>query len=276
MTDAWLALGRGVLLSGVLLLAGAAVVTWLAPARAVRGPLACAGGLLLLGLGLQLLGQLRAFDAFVPGAEPLSDTLAMIAATGWGRNRAVLGAIAMLALLTSVLARGRATTDWGVRLLALMALLVLPRIGHAAAAEEGAVRAFLLAFAHAAAASVWLGALALLARAWWVGVAPLQAAVVPYGRLALLAAPITLLSGGVTAWPRIGSLLTVLDSSYGQLLTAKVATVAIVLLLGARHHRRLVRAGEVPSRGTLLAEVLLAGVVLVLTGWLAESAPPEM
>jgi putative copper export protein len=100
--------------------------------------------------------------------------------------------------------------------------------------------------------------------------------VVPYGRLALLAAPITLLSGGVTAWPRIGSLLTVLDSSYGQLLTAKVATVAIVLLLGARHHRRLVRAGEVPSRGTLLAEVLLAGVVLVLTGWLAESAPPEM
>jgi len=275
MTDAWLALGRGVLLSGVLLLVGTAVSTWLAPSRAVRAPLRWAGGLLVMGLGLQLIGQLRAFDAFLPDAEPLADTLAMIAGTGWGRNRVLLVALSVCTLLTGVLARRRPIVDWGARALALAVLLLLPRLGHAAAVEEGALRAFVLAFVHAAAASVWLGTLALLARGWWLGVASLRSAVAPYGRVALVAAPLTLLSGGVTAWPRFGSPFTVLDSSYGQLLATKVAIVAVVLLLGARHHRRLVRAGAEPSRGTLMAEVVLAVLVLGLTGWLAESAPPE-
>ena len=76
MTDAWLAFGRAVLLVGVLLLAGSAVSSWLAPSRAVRATLQAAGALLLLGLGLQLVGQLRAFDAFLPDADPLVDTLA--------------------------------------------------------------------------------------------------------------------------------------------------------------------------------------------------------
>lgn len=275
MTDAWLALGRAALLAGVLLLAGAAVSTWLAPTRAVRPALQLAGALLLLGLGVQTVGQLRAFDAFVADADPLADTLTMIARTGWGRNRLAVSAVAALTLLAGLLVRARSATDWSARVLALAALTLLPRLGHAAAVDDGVVRAYLIAFVHASAASLWLGTLAVLARGWWTDVPSLRAAVVPYGRMALVAAPVTLLSGVVTAWPRFGSLFTVLDSGYGQLLAVKVATVAVVLLLGARHHRRLVRAGDVPSRGTLLAEVLLAVAVLVLTGWLAESAPPE-
>jgi putative copper export protein len=274
MTDAWLAIGRGALLTGVLLLAGSAVCTWLAPARAIRAPLQVAGALLLLGLGLQLVGQLRAFDAFLPDAEPLADTLAMIARTGWGRNRLAMGVMAALTLLTGLLARERSRTDWSSRLLALVALMLLPRLGHAAAVEDGVVRAYLLALVHASAASLWLGTLMLLARGWWTDVSPLRAAVLPYGRLALVAAPLTLATGVVTAWPRFVSVFTVFDSGYGQLLAVKVASVMIILSLGALHHRRLVRGGAEPSRGTLLAEVLLAVLVLGLTGWLAESAPP--
>lgn len=274
MTDAWLALGRAALLAGVLLLAGSAVSTWLAPTRAVRAALQVAGVLMLLGLGLQLVGQLRAFDAFLPDADPLAETLAMIARTGWGRNRVAVVAVAALTLLVGVLTRERAPTDWGTRVLALVALSLLPRLGHAAAVEEGAVRAYVIALAHAAAASLWLGTLMLLARGWWTGVQSLRAAVRPYGRLALVAAPVTLVTGVVTAWPRVGSVFAVLDSGYGRLLAVKIAMVAIILGLGAQHHRRLVRGGGEPSRGTLLAEVLLALVVLTLTGWLAESAPP--
>jgi putative copper export protein len=187
-----------------------------------------------------------------------------------------MGTVAVLTLLAGLLLRERSRTDWSARVLALAALCVLPRLGHAAAVEEGVVRAYLLALLHASAASLWLGTLTLLARAWWTGVPSLRAAVAPYGRLALVAAPLTLASGVVTAWPRFGSVFTVLESGYGQLLAAKVALVTGILALGAQHHRRLVRAGAEPSRGTLLAEVLLAVVVLALTGWLAESAPPEM
>lgn len=276
MTDAWLALGRAALLAGVLLLAGAAVSTWLAPTRALRPALQLAGALLLLGLGLQLVGQLRAFDAFLADADPLADTLAMIARTGWGRNRLAVSAVAALTLLAGLLMRERSATDWSARVLALVALSLLPRLGHAAAVDDGVVRAYLVAFVHASAASLWLGTLALLARGWWTGVPSLCAAVVPYGRLALVAAPVTLATGVVTAWPRFGSVFTVLESGYGQLLAVKVAVVAVILGLGAQHHRRLVRGGAEPSRGSLLAEVLLAVVVLVLTGWLAESAPPDV
>jgi putative copper export protein len=274
MTDAWLAMGRTAMLAGVLLLAGSAVSTWLAPTRAVRRPLQMAGALLLLGLGLQLVGQLRAFDAFLPDADPLADTVGMIARTSWGRNRAALGTLGVLTLLAGLVMRTRRPTDWSTRVLALLALGLLPRLGHAAAVEDGVVRAYLLALAHASAASIWLGTLALLARGWWTGVSSLRAAVAPYGRLALVAAPVTLVSGVVTAWPRFGRVVTVLDSGYGQLLAVKIAVVVVILGLGAQHHRRLVRGGVEPTRGTLLAEVLLAVLVLTITGWLAESAPP--
>ncbi len=276
MTDPWLAIGRGVLLCGVLLLGGAATATWLAPARAIARPLRLAALLLLAGLALQLLGQLRAFDAFAPEAEPLSDTLALIGSTDWASRRA-----ALLALAVGVLAVSAAPRRWGdraVRLLAAGALLLLPLMGHAAAVESARGRAYALALVHASAATVWLGTLLLLARPWWLGVSAVQRAIGRYGRVALVAAPAVVLTGVVTAWPRVGGLdgllgNGLLGTGYGRLLLAKVACVGVVLALGAAHHRRLVRAGGEPTRGTLLAELLGALAVLALTGWLAESAP---
>jgi putative copper export protein len=261
-------------LLGVLLLGGAATCTWVAPARAVRRTLAMAGGLLLLGLALQLVGQLRAFDAFLADADPLGETLAIIARTGWGRNRLALSALAVTALAAAFAARTRATADWSTRLLAVAVLTLLPRLGHAAAVEEGVLRAHLLAMVHAGAAAIWLGALALLARAWWLDVPALVRALPAYGRLALVAAPLTMASGGLTAWPRLLSLSALVEPGWGQLLLAKAAGAILILALGALHHRRLVRAGGAPPRGTLLAELLLAVAVVALTGWLAESAPP--
>jgi len=135
--------------------------------------------------------------------------------------------------------------------------------------------AHLLAMTHAGAAGAWLGTLALLARAWWLEVPSLLRAVPAYGRLALVAAPLTLCTGGLTAWSRVWPVGALLASGWGQLLVAKAAGALLILALGAWHHRRLVRGRHAPTRGTLLAEVLLAAAVLGLTGWLAESAPPE-
>ncbi len=271
MTDPWLAIGRGVLLGGVLLLGGAATASWLAPARATARPVRLAALLLLAGLALQLHGQLRAFDAFAPEAEPLADTLALIAGTDWASRRVILLVLAVGVLGASVL-RG-AWADRTLRLLAAAVLLLLPLMGHAAAVETGRGRAYGLALGHAVAATLWLGTLLVLARPWWLGVSAVQRAIGRYGRMALVAAPAVLLTGVLTAWPRVGGLDGLLGSGYGRLLLAKVASVGVVLALGAVHHRRLVRGGGEPERSSLLAELLMALVVLALTGWLAESAP---
>lgn len=272
LTDPFLALGRATQLVGLLLLVGAATTTWVAPARALRRPVRVAGALLLVGLAVQLVGQLRAFEAFGPAADPLPDTLAIIASIGWGRNRLGLAGLALAAVATAHIAR-----PWGDRLLrvwALAALLLLPALGHAASVEDGLVVAWARAFAHAAAAAAWLGTLALLAPSWWYGVPDTVRAIPRYGRLALVVAPLTLVSGVLTALPRVGGLAGLGQAGYGRLVLAKALVALLLLALGAWHHRRLVRGGQVPTRGTLLLEILGAGVVLLLTGWLAESAPP--
>lgn len=272
LTDPFLALGRATQLVGLLLLVGAATTTWVAPARALRRPVRVAGALVLAGLAVQLVGQLRAFEAFGPAADPLPDTLAIIASIGWGRNRLGLAGLAVAAIATAHLTR-----PWGDRLLrgwALATLLLLPALGHAASVEDGLAVAWVRAVVHAAAAGAWLGTLALLAPSWWSDVSEIARFIPRYGRLALVAAPLTLASGIVTALPRVGGLAGLGQAGYGRLVLAKALVALLLLALGAWHHRRLVRGGAVPTRGTLLLEVVGAGVVLLLTGWLAESAPP--
>jgi putative copper export protein len=272
LTDPLLATGRGMQLAGLLLLAGAATTSWIAPARALARPVRAAALLLLSGLVVQLAGQLRALDAFAPGADPLAESLAIIASLSWGRNRLALAALAALALATAGVARPAG--DRLLRLWAAAALLLLPGLGHAAAETEGLLAAWVRAVVHAAAASAWLGTLALLAPVWWHGVPSLLRSLPRYGQVALVAAPVTLLSGVATAWPRVGGIAGLVGSGYGQLVLAKATLALLLLALGARHHRRLVRARETPTRGTLLLEVAGAGAVLLVTGWLAESAPP--
>lgn len=271
--------GRAALLFGVFLLTGAAVSTWLAPVRAISRAMRWAAILLLTGIALQATGQLFAFEAFAVDADPLADTIGIIAGTSWGRMRVWLVAFAVLALVTSWL-RERAL-DYAARIAAIAVLLLLPQLGHAASAEP-AWFALSLGAAHAAAASVWIGTLMLLAPSWWNDVQATLPLLPRYGRVALFAAPLAVLSGGVTAWTRLEHIAQLFSTAYGRLLLAKSIAVIIVLALGARHHRRLTRAAPLQSvdvqrtRRSLQAEIALAVVVLLLTGWLGESAPPTL
>lgn len=271
--------GRTALLFGVFLLTGAAVSTWLAPMRAIARAMRWAALLLLVGVALQATGQLIAFDAFAADADPLADTVAIIAGTSWGRMRIWLVAFAMLALSASWL-RERAV-DYAARLVAIAVLLLLPLLGHAASAQP-AWFALSLGAAHAAAASVWIGTLMLLAPSWWNDVQATVPLLPRYGRVALFSAPLTMLTGAVTAWMRLENIGQLLSTGYGRLLLVKSLSVIVVLALGALHHRRLTRAPQLQSadiqhtRRSLQAEVVLAVIVLLLTGWLGESAPPTL
>jgi copper transport protein len=157
-------------------------------------------------------------------------------------------------------------------------LALLPWLGHAAAAEHQ-LQAFALTLVHATAAAVWLGTLALLARPWWSDVQALHPLVPRYGAMALVSAPLVVVSGAITVWTRLDSPWQLLEPGYGRMVLIKTGVVAIVLALGARHHLQLVRSpkGDVMAmRRSLQLEVLLTLIVLILTGWLGESEPPTL
>ena len=276
------AVGRAAILSGVFLLVGAAATTWLAPMRTIRRPLWLAALLLLLGLASQAVGQLMNFDAFAPDAEPLGDLVAIIATTSWAQSRAALTVLVVMIGVGASL-NGR-WLDFVARSTAMAALCTLPFLGHAASAEP-AWLSLPLAVVHALAASVWIGTLALLGPAWWNDVQAAVQRLPHYGRTALFAAPVAVLSGGVTAWTRLESPMQLLSTDYGRLLIIKTILVLSVLALGARHHRQLTRYSGASLLGadrvqlvrrTLQLEVVLAVIVLLLTGWLGESAPPTL
>lgn len=276
------AIGRAAILIGVFVLVGAAAATWLAPMRAIRRPLWAAALLLLFGLAAQALGQLLNFDAFASDAEPLSELISIISTTSWARSRLLLAAAALaVAVGASLNARW---LDLCARVGATAVLCILPFLGHAASAEP-AWLALPLAVVHAAAASLWIGTLGLLGPAWWNDVQAMVERLPRYGRVALFAAPLALLSGGVTAYTRLESPMQLLTTDYGRLLAVKSLLVLTVLALGARHHKQLTRHGGIALLGadrvqlvrrTLQIEVVLALVVLMLTGWLGESAPPTL
>ncbi len=282
--------GRALVLAGMLLVVGAASCSWMVPSRGIARPVRTGALLLLAGVLVQTWGQLLAFEAWAPDAEPIRDTLAIIGNTNWGRTRLAVSAIAFVAILVSF--TRHPVLDVSVRAVAIALLGVLPLLGHAASSSNVPL-AYTLGVAHAAGAGIWLGTLALLAPTWWMGLHSTIVMLPRYGRIALFAAPVVVISGALTVWTRLESPAELLSTTYGRLILAKASLVVIILIFGARHHRRLTRpmdashdaAGAVldarvleahASRRSLVLELLLAVLVLALTGWLGESEPPTL
>jgi len=262
--------------------------------------------LVLVGVMVQAFGQLLAFEAWAPDAAPLHDTLAIIGNTNWGHTRLTVTLIAFVGFVFSF--TRSPVLDVGVRVVAVALLGVLPLLGHAASSSNVPL-AYALGVVHATGAAMWLGALALLAPTWWMGLHSTLVMLPRYGRLAMFAAPLVIATGVLTVWTRLETPVQLLSTTYGRLILAKSVLVAIILAFGARHHRRLTRSFErspdnntarfesgvytsalgdgrptaasrilmaYTARHTLLLELLLAAVVLAVTGWLGESEPPTL
>jgi copper transport protein len=81
-------------------------------------------------------------------------------------------------------------------------------------------------------------------------------------------------SGIYASVVHVGSFANLLGSTYGRILVAKIAAVAVLLILGYRHMR--LGVGRVAGSGhaTLIGEGLLGVAVVALTAILVGQMPP--
>ena len=190
----------------------------------------------------------------------------------WGAGWRLQAASALSVLVTGVALRiaPRGWTRWLAAAAAAAAVFAVPRTGHGAAEPYR----WLLHGLHVAGAGLWAGTLLVLValrgpalqaqRPLLRSFAPMAAAGV-----ALLAA-----SGLVASWIYLGAWRNLYVTEYGLVLMLKVGLVAAMGASGGINWLRLHRdAGNDVSR-TVLAEAVLAVAVVVVTGWLTETAHP--
>lgn len=282
--EALYGIARGLSYGALLLLIGAVVfrlLVWRAPGRwpgrlllaaGLTGLLASAAafplqGLLATGLGL---GALLDGPVLSASADANAGLASAIRAGLW------------LALLAALLPRRTWARGDTVVVAALVAGIVatLPWGGHAGTQEPGAVLVP-ADVAHVVGAGAWLGGLVCLLVAFWPrGAAPgdpgTAAATGAFSRLALASVVLLVVAGTVQAWWYLGSVGALVEGAYGIALLAKIALVAVVVALGARNRRLLLRpgGGGAQLRRIMRAEVGIAVLVLAATVVLVRAAPP--
>jgi copper transport protein len=186
---------------------------------------------------------------------------------------------------------------WGVAiLLASMTLLVGGLVSHGAAAEEARSVAIGAYVAHLLGVGVWVGGLAFFATMFWrsrEAGSPLTAAawaIPAFSVTATLALAVLTVTGLYLARLHLDSVESLVSTSYGRLLTAKLAVVAGMLGLGGYHqvvmHRHVLAVLRKPDsaraaverrlRGTLRFEAGLGVIVLLLAAWLGATSPPHV
>jgi copper transport protein len=257
------------------LLRGGALVTLMALAGLLffRVPVRGAGmGTNELSLALAsivLLGAHLAVWAINSDSAHELTTSALLSKTGQ-RELWRLG-LAVLALWALSLARRPKLA----MLFACLALAVSGALGHPAAIHpEGTIAAKAL---HLMGGAVWLGGL-------------LHLLTIPRGDSALFArrasyvsnvafgAVVVVVLSGIVQWRYFLPTFGVLQSSYGVLLTAKLAGLAVLLVFGA-HHRyraipRLNQAGRFDA--TLRAEIAVMILVAMVGALLSYTPPPVL
>ena len=156
-------------------------------------------------------------------------------------------------------------------------------VGHARAAAPAATP--LLLGVHILAVAFWVGALGPLAiQARRLEPRRLGAVAARFGRIALAVVGALPAAGVVVLWILLGSVSELWTSDYGRLACLKLALVACLLALAAWNKLRLVPrivAGDTLAvrglRRSLRAEMLVAGLILLITAALTTLAgPPSM
>jgi copper transport protein len=244
---------RGIAYAGAVLLLGAtAFLAWLwpggmvlsRPRRLVRAgwlvSVVAAAGLFLFqgpygaGLGLGDLAD--------PGLA--GDTLA----TQYGKLmllRLVVLALAVPALQRLAAARGDEVraSGWAAAGLGAVFLATFSLSEHAGQGDLVAVWATLDAL-HLAAASAWVGGLAVLTFAMLTrsSAADLGAVLPRWSRLAVVAVATVVITGTAQAWHQTGSLSALTGTAYGLLVLGKVAGLLAMLVLAEMGRRWVIRS----------------------------------
>ncbi|SCF33350.1 copper transport protein [Micromonospora viridifaciens] len=270
---------------GLLLLVGPALVlAALWPRRlSRRGPARLAWS----GLGLLVVAALAELWLQVP--YTVGGGLFDVTGSGFGdvmgsaygiAHLVRLGLLASAAFLLRPLFAGPVGRADGIILAILggAALFTWPLAGHAAASPAPAV-SVLVDAVHLGSMAVWLGGLVMLA-AFLLRRANERelAAILPiWSRWATLAVAALLLAGTVQALIEVATLKALFDTTYGQLLLAKIGLFVLVIAVAA-YSRALVRRRAAVGRPgamrrAVVAELAITAVVLGVTATLVQSTP---
>jgi putative copper export protein len=247
----------------------AALDRWLA-----RAALAAAAALLAAHLSRAWAHTAIAFGV---GESFSTENLSVIVLESrWGESwrlqaYAAGGVLAAAALLRAGVAAWALYT-----IVVLVAVATIPLLGHAA----GSVPRHLIHSGHLMAGGAWLGTLAVLvalrwrasrgtswARTWSL---PLVRAFSP---IALASAAIVGTTGVVATWMYVGAVSNLLGTSYGRMLTFKLACVAVILACGRANWQR-VQVGLDPRLPVMAGELAAAAAVVLATGVLTETEQP--
>jgi copper transport protein len=232
--------------------------------------------LLLVAAPLRALNQVR---TLVEPDESWLPVLQGVLGTSLGRALLLQAIWAAAAIVAFLVARQGRDRGWKIATIALVILALTPGLtGHAATAASPAL-ALAAATAHVWGAGLWIGGLFHLWRL--TGRASdltLRRALAAFHPVAMVGVALLVMSGLNHAWSTLGPLANLVETSWGRLLSLKLALVLAVLALGYQHWRSSERAVEAGDRSGLRQsigrEALLALAVMVVTAVLTSTQKP--
>lgn len=267
-----------------LLLGCAAAVQWCRPRSgwSGRGPrLVTTGALLLAGATVASLLLKGPYDAG-RGLGHLTDPDLLLEVLGSTYGRSLLARLALALAALAWLEWGRPVGRPAVALgvgggLALATTFALA--GHAAVSSHRTVTVA-VDVVHVTCMAVWLGGLVLLSTVVLAERDEAAVAVVRrFSRIAQVAVAVLVATGTIQALRQVGSFAALEDTTYGKVLTAKLACVAAALAVAFCSRLWLMRRikNELEPfawiRTTVLAEALIGLVILGITSGLVATEP---
>ena len=299
ITAIWLATARYLIYLSTLVVIGAlgarVVVQgtrFLAPDAAgtiVTTRVARTGFLAALGLALSALFLLSgmAFAWFGPGAIGEFDrTKQMVFGTAWGVSwQRVVTSAAIAAAAGAIAWRWRVIRGPVALGVAVMIALTVPLLGHGG---THGTRVWIYHATHLLGSGLWLGTLAVLARATWPVwrddapvLSTLRGLLGAFSPLAFTGAAMAIGTGLLLAYEHVDPLDALTTTEYGQTVIAKTATVVLVAGLGFLNYRRHRGPLTSPSdrrwlrRFAVIEAVIALVVILALTAWLTGLPVPH-
>jgi copper transport protein len=253
-----------------------------------------------LGLGMLLLymigAAIRAYtqSAAVYGADRALDVGALerlLTDTVWGAGWSVGVMGAVLVALGWAASKRSVTIGTPLALTGAFGMVLSPALsGHAASASYFILNVTVDAM-HVAAAGLWIGGLSMVLFAGIPAMlrltdgnphAAVGALVSSFHPLALLCAPMAVLTGLALGWLRLGALGALLATPYGKTLLVKIGCVALVLAMGAYNSLRVRRTlGDADGSGTSRFrrtgsfELALGALVVAVTTFLVVTPLPS-
>jgi copper transport protein len=237
--------------------------------RLIGGAMECALVAVIVSVGLQ------GVDAFGQSLSSLKEPSAW--ANGFATSYGRTAAIAALALVIGLVALRAKSGRWLSALALAGAGAALAASGHASAAEPQWLTRPAV-FLHGVTVAFWIGALMPLADALRAG---RTGELARFSRAVLLPLALLIACGVVLALVQVRRLDALWTTDYGLVLLAKLAAVAVLLViaLGNRWRTARVIAGEGPAMRRIVTsiklELVIVAVILGLVAGWRFTPPPR-